>query len=228
MGCLTKQKLSSIATLSILLPLTLLAGFRLTGLLHGPAPSPETIMVEPVRWNMTRPPGTLYYKIVEWIGNSYVGDGLSVSLSIYLTEYFENDPSFAGLDVVGLRVFVNVSFLDGFVESMIVNFTSLDKHAALDLDEARGSDGLWDHIDMVNLEVVQIDDWDRVFGKNAYIKAVSVNQPKDTYLQFRSWWLFRDPNNTNHKLTVTLETILNKGDARPKIQVPIQLEVLSK
>jgi hypothetical protein len=85
-----------------------------------------------------------------------------------------------------------------------------------------------DHTVVVNLEAVEIDDWNWAFGNNAYVKATGASQPKNAYLEFFFWWMFNDPNNADHRLTITLEATLHNGTAYQNRMVPVQLEVLAE
>lgn len=209
-------KLKALCILSIVAPVGILISLRLTGVLREP-PTLETLTVETVSWNMNRPSN--FGHIDEVVNNSYTESVVSINLGVQVFSYYENDAMWAGFDVVMSRVLVNMSVSDGFVDSLIVGFTELDEHAALDIH------GDMDHIEAVNLEVAKIADWDWVFGRNAYIKATSVNQPKNIYLQFLFAWMFKDPNNTTHQLTITLEATLFNGTTYQKVKIPIQMDV---
>jgi len=57
---LSRLKWIFLGFLSIMVPIGLLATFRLTGVLQE-SPKPETITVESVDWNMSRPIGAIGY-----------------------------------------------------------------------------------------------------------------------------------------------------------------------
>jgi hypothetical protein len=210
------SKRASLALLSIIIPVSLLAAFRVTGVLPGP-PNRETVAVEAVSWNMSRLYD--YKRLDELVNNSYITSVVSINLTVHVVNYYENDPVRFGLDNVDSIVLVNMSVREGFVESLFVNFAELDNHAALDIHQDM------DHIDLVNLEVAKIVDWNEAFGRNASFKATSINQPANAYLRFPLGWMFRDHNDTNHQLTITLEATLFNGATYQKIRIPIQMGV---
>lgn len=210
------SKRASLALLSIIIPVSLLAAFRVTGVLPEP-PNRETITVEAVSWNMSRPSD--FKRVEELVNNSYTDSGVSVNLFVHVFEYYENNQGWAGFDVVWSKVLVNISVNDGFVESLIVNFTELDNHAALDIHDDM------DRIEVVNLKIAKIVDWDWVFGRNAYIKVMSTDHPENAYLEFLFAWMFKDPNDTSHELSIALEAILFNGATYQKTKVPIQMEI---
>ncbi len=213
---LSSRELKALFILSIVSPIGILISLRLTGVLIEPS-TPEITSVEVVAWSMNRPLN--YTRIDELANNSYNDRAVSLNLGVHAYEYFENSQGWAGFDVVMSMVLVNISVGDEFVESMIVNFTELDKHAALDIHDDM------DRIEAVNLEVARIVDWDWVFGRDAYIKAISVDHPKNASLEFLFAWMFKDPNDTSHQLSIALEATLFNGATYQKIKVPIQMEV---
>ena len=208
------SKRVSLTLLSIIIPVSLLAAFRVTGVLPGP-PNRETLAVEAVSWNMSRLYD--YKRLDELVNNSYTTSVVSINLTVHVVNYYENDPVEFGLDNVDSMVLINMSVREGFVESLFVNFTELDNHAALDIHQDM------DNIDLVNLEVAEIVDWNGAFGRNTYFKAMSINQPANAYLRFPFGWIFRDHNNANHQLTTTLEATLFNGTTYQKIKIPIQM-----
>jgi hypothetical protein len=86
-----KKKMASLTLLSIMLPISLLATFRLTGVIQEP-PTPQIITVETVSWNMSRPSN---YIILDVLGrNHYSDDIVSVNFSINIVTYHENEEFF--------------------------------------------------------------------------------------------------------------------------------------
>ena len=80
------SKWASLALLSIIVPVSLLATFRLTGVLPEP-PKPETITVETVSWNMSRPSD--FTTVDERVENVYADDVALVRLGIFIGGYYE-------------------------------------------------------------------------------------------------------------------------------------------
>ena len=190
------------------------SAFWLAGVLPEP-PERETIAVEAVSWNMSRPSD--YKPVEELVNNSYTDSGVSANLAVQVFEYYENHQGWAGFDVVWSMVLVNISVNDGFVESLIVDFTELDNDAALDIHDDM------DRIEVVNLEIEKIVDWDWVFGRNAYIKTMSTNHSENAYLEFLFAWMFKDQHNVDHQLAVTLGATIFNGTAYQRIEMPIQM-----
>lgn len=206
----------SFVFLSIVLPLSLLIAFRFTGVLSEPE-TPETVMVDAVEWNISRPSN--YIIINKWVKNSYSDDVAAMSLRVHVTEYLENSPLWDGFDVLWFRIIVTANSTDGFIHSAIVNFVEADEYAAIDINDGR--------IELTNLKVISIMDWDWTLGKGSYIRANAINQPGHVHLRDRVAWMFIDQNSVDHKVNVILELTYFDGVTYQMLIMPIQLKVLS-
>jgi hypothetical protein len=74
---MSRRRWTSLALLSIMIPVGLLATFRLTGVLEEP-PTPEIITTETVKWSMQRPAETIF-EIGETIENSYADNDTQIT-----------------------------------------------------------------------------------------------------------------------------------------------------
>lgn len=206
---------SALTIMAILVPMSLLATFRLTGILESPLPL-QTITKEAVFWSAERPSA-----FVSWyprdISNSYDNDDISIKYVIY-GEYMEGNFGWEGLDCLGLLVKVNASVTKGIVESATVNFSDLDAYATLDILLDYPLDRS-DSTKMVNLKIADLDH--SHFGGDSYIRTESVGQPKDVYLQQTTFWAFADPDGEDHRITATLELVYHTSTARFKIVLPV-------
>ena len=199
--------------------MSLLVAFRLTGVLR--EPTQETITVETVNWNMTRPTDPIHV-VDERVKNLYTDGIVLVGLEARINLYLENSEFWAGFDVIEWSISVNASLAEGSVESLIVSFTGVDEYASLDISEDP------DHFKLVDVKVVDIEDWEWTLGKDSYLKAVSANQPKHIYLQFRTAWMFVDQNDKNHNISIILELTYFTGTINRRVVMPIELGVLSR
>ena len=214
----TFPKWASLALLSVIVPVSLLVTFRLTGVLPEPR-TPETITVETVSWNMSRPADIV--TIDEWVKNSYTENLASIDLSIHVQEYYEDDPDFPawGDDYVKLRVVGDINISDGYVHSLVIRFPKTDSHTTLYIE--RHPEAI--RLDNLKLERIRGSATDK---KEAYLETTSLNQPKNCSLKILSYWVLQDRNNLNHWITVTFEATYYNGTTWKKIEIPIQLGVL--
>jgi hypothetical protein len=202
--------------LSILVPLSLLVTLRLTGVLPEP-PTPETITIDAVGWDTTRP--AFLKRIDEWAENSYSQSAISASLKVHIDFYFENSLSWGGLDGLMFIVYCNVNLSEGYLHSVTVEFTQIDNHAAIDIDAGEELD----HITATSLSVEKIVDF--VLGKTGYLEATGVDRPKEVFLRFPAAWMFTDENNINHTLSATTTLTYFNGTTYQKVKIPIQMEI---
>lgn len=204
--------------MAVVLPVSLLVTFRLTGIL--PELPLETITVDAVGWNMSRPSDL---SLVNETVKNFCADGsASVSLDVLSYTYYENAGFWLGFDVVRAMVSVNASVEEGFIESLAVSFLEVDGHAALDIDQN------YDRIELVNLEVASIRDWSGLyFGGNAFFKAVSIGNRNMPTQNFFSHGCSMIKNDVNRQITLTLVATYYNGIARQEVTIPIQLKVIA-
>jgi hypothetical protein len=193
----------------------LLATFRLTGILQEPL-TPETITVEAVTWNMSRPKFTI--PIGEQVINSYNDSVISAFLNIDIGAYYEDHPLLWGLyDGIDANSIVTINVTRGFVHSIFMKFSQIDENATLEIIEDPHA------IELNNIGLKAIRD-----GRIAYIEAYGMNQPRYCKLGMRCvLWLFLDESRImDHSITISLEVIYFDGTIYRKVILPIILEVL--
>lgn len=210
----SRRKWVSITLLSIIIPVGLLVGFRLTGILQEPL-APEVIEAEQVSWNMTRP--IKHKTISEELTNIYSTKSTLVKLVVALYDYDENSLSlpFEGNDGLTLGLTASVNLSAGFVHSVALRFYVDDGNASLDILEDS------DVIHLYNIEVQKIVDWQPV----SYVETLAVKQPEYCMLETFMSWVFFDENNVDHRITSALEVTYFNGTTYRMTVLPIQLEV---
>lgn len=205
------------ALLSVVLPMSLLATFRLTGVLREPQP-PQTVAVEAVVWNMSRPPDgwRSSSSIDEKVENLYEDELASIVFGIHLSGYTDN----SGLlgDYLFFLLYVASNISEGFISSMAIKFSKVDIYAFLDIK----TDPDW--IKLQNLEIRTVRD--SFETQYPYIDTYIIYQPKYTSLEIYAYWMFLDENSLSHWITATLEVTYFNGTAYQTIIMPIRLEVL--
>jgi hypothetical protein len=217
-----KRKWIAITFVAIILPISLLTTFKLTGIIPEPTVS-EIITVDSVNWNMTRPlnPDGGYCNIGETVENTYVNNEVAVGLCVNAAEYV-HDPSpevgpYFGRDGVGFAVFANFSIPKGFGVSLVVKYLPTDDNATVYVETSDYA------VIQENVSVTDI----RWFGTNeneAYAKAEILNSP--CYLNIDAYWVFDDQNSIDHTLNVTLEATYFNGTTYRRIVLPVTLQIL--
>ena len=210
-----RRKWITTALLSIALPMSLLATFRLAGVLREPEP-PQTITMETTAWNMSRPADNSgYLSIDEKVENSYEDELASIVFGIHFASYTDEEPTLGDHLILSLYVTSNIS--EGFTNSITINFSQVDPYAFLSISMGSG------FIDLQNLEIRTIRS--SYTTNNPYIIADSINQQKHTSLRMLAFWMFLDENIYDHRITATLEIMYFNGATHQKITIPILLEV---
>jgi len=206
--------MKALLVLSIVVPVSLLTTFRLTGVLREP-PTPETITIDEVLWQMERP--SKYTHIEENAENAYTDDAISITASVSIHSYFENglaDP-YWNRDGIAFRVNINTTTLEGSIASIVVKFLPSDVNSTIYINPTFSS--------YYNVILTRIKGIGSSTGVN-YIEAKVSGSPCS--MRLPSYWVFTDQNLENHLLRVNVEvTYFNRTTYR-KIVAPIILEVL--
>lgn len=203
--------------LSIIIPISLLATFRLAGILPEP-PTPETITTDAVSWNMSRPTQTIVIDMS--VNNSYAREAVLVGFCLYIAGYRENFPTlpYGDLDSVDKFVFADVSIKQGYIHSITVRLSRSNDNSFLNIIDDP------DRTKLSNL--TKKETWNNIYSSEVLFEATAVNKPAECSLMFTVSWMFNDQNNENHFVTVTLETIFFDGTIYRKLVIPIQFGVL--
>ncbi len=210
----SKNRVSSMILLSVLVPVSLLAAFRMTGVIPEP-PTPQIITVETVYWNMSRPSSS-ENKVGEWANKSYGDFSEFVGFSIRIEGYGENHQEKG--DYLEFRIFLEAKVNDGFFDTVVTTFSDIDANAFVDI---------MSDPDMIKLQNLSIETIRDSFRTNQpYIEAQSPNRSKQVALAFSVYWMFMDSNNMDHWITVTAEITYFNGAKYQKVVIPTRLGVL--
>jgi len=210
-----RRKWITAALLSVVLPMSLLATFRLTGVLREPQP-PQTITVGTVELKMSRPvDNSGYISIDEKVENSYTNNLASIIFGIHYSSYTDNSPEFG--DLLIFAFYANANISKGFICSIFIQFSLMDAYGFLDFHM---------HPDWIKLQNLEIRTFQQYRTHEPYIDTHIINQPKYASLKMITFWMFVDENDTNHRIIATLEVRYFNGTTYQTITVPIQLLVI--
>lgn len=215
----SSRKWLSVAALAIIIPISLLTTFKLTGIIPQPPTIANTIETETITWNMTRSSADCV-ELLEHVENRYCNT-LSVTLDANVLYYFDNEAGWPawGNDYVKLLILTSANLSNGFIHSLKIGFSKTDSYAFLRIVEDPNS------MELCNLKISQISD-PATSENEAYFEAVNLNQPKNCSLSILTYWVFTDKNNANHWITVTLEVDYFNETKYERVVIPIQLGVL--
>jgi hypothetical protein len=212
-----KRRIGSMMLLSILVPISLLATFRLVGVIPEPYLEPqvsETTTLETTQWEMERPSG-----LVSLHGNarSLYEDNF-VSISVDFFTYVENDDWYGDYVIVW-------AFLTGSVSFIQAKFQPVDSDSILDVNEDVFQNSPAYHGAVANMTLVGIKGVGTA-ASEAYVKAKATDSP--SRLDILAYWLFYDvtKNDEDHELRMTFETTFFNGTANRRIIAPAILRIV--
>lgn len=204
--------------LSIVVPVGLLVGFKLTGLLGEPAKITETITLEPVTREFERPNQDVHLNYS--LESSYSNNEILAKMCLLIGGYHEDDPLLS--DHITIRVKMNLTGADP-------NF-SIENVYLIFRDIYQGSSLYFLRTDVnfqsANLSLVKIVDG--INGENntkASISLAGLNHPNDVYLQWNAIWSLHSLNTQDHELNATYEVTYYNGTAYNKIVQPFNVQI---
>lgn len=214
----TKRKWLSVTLLAVILPMSLLVTFRLTGIMKEP-PTPEVIMGGTVSWNITKQQKSV--TLDEAVENLYQSDDAFVSVTFvvpigsYIVHPSQGRYPYKDSIDFGIEASVNASL--GFIHSVHVNFSRTDRNSSLLIYRDP------DLVETYNLDILRHDLW-ATPSSEGHVMAKAANQTNHAFLRIWADWVFLSKE-ANHSITVTLETTVFNGTSYIRIVMPIQLGV---
>jgi hypothetical protein len=210
--------MKALLALSILVPVSFLAMFRLTGVLKQPA-EVEKITLEPVTLTLTRPTETID-SINKTVQNPWTQEGAFILFGVEVKGYREGsaDEPFCGRDGLVLKVFANASFRQGYISSVSISLNLSNDSSIIVLDINPWS------LQALNASIVGMS-YLGVNETDAYIKANVLDQAFS--IRDQTFWIFLDENNESHELGVKAEFLHINGNVGKVIMIPIILKMLS-
>jgi len=211
-----KRKWTAITLAAVILPISLLTTFKLTGIIPEPV-APETTTVDAVSWNMTQPMGDIT-TIDEDVKSLYY-DEASIEFNVHIHTYFHNWGRYDYNDVVAFRVSAEANTTVGFIYSVTIKFFQLDSNSVLFwyYDNDR-----YDRLENLTLKEKYSSATPQ---REGYVTAFSINQPEHCLLEGEADWVLTYSEDQNYEVSVTLEVIYFNGSSYQKVVMPIQLMV---
>lgn len=218
------HKLLSLALLGIVVPVGLLATFRITGILQGPITISETTTLETVKWEFERP--NLLVNIRDRVENLYNADDVSMVYSILIGHYHEGPFTYDGVDYLSMAVNVTATALNGYIESVYVVYCEDHERSLVALLE---KDNL---IVLGNLSIQNLADafakqWLLKNDTKAFMSLTGVDHPSSVYVYAPTHWILRSPNKQSHQMEIVSEVTYYNGTAYKKVVMSTILRVIA-
>jgi hypothetical protein len=211
------RHLKIIWILFVVVFVVLFAALGLRSVLEKP-PTPEIVVLDAVRWNMTKTQET--HTIGEIVESGYEDDNDTVWVNsvIHVGSYFVDYYSAVGADMLGFFINCSANTNLGYIQSININFSRTDSNS--DVNPINDWDVL---VQAKNLDVWRFDSH-ATSTQECHIMAKTVEQRNFAWLRIYNAWVLRKKE-ASHLITVTLQTTFFDGTDHIKTVMPIQLEV---
>lgn len=221
------RKWLTIALIGIIIPVSLLVTFKLTGILPSLTIA-ETFTADAVNWNMERPNDNFWLR--ENVENSYRSEEVLVRLNIFLDGYSEYWLAYGGRDLINMNVSMTANVHDGWVERAYFVFHASYNQSIVVISSPDKCPGMYSM-----LENLSITDWGYgIFkeerlkeGVNAFIDTVGTANPSRAYFNCPVDWVFKSPNNQTETLEIAVEITYFNGTAYKKAVLPMTLNTVA-
>jgi len=200
--------------LSIIVPVSLLATFKLTGIIKEPL-APETIQLSPVRWEFPRPDGDVH--IGDTPNTSYADAECLMTFITTIGVYMKNNPAYDGNDVLTAKIEINATVMgqNAYIENVYVVVQNDNEKSLIDW--------VFGYISMESLSLKSYS-----YGKTAHISLASINYSKECYFSATLQWSLLTPNSQTHQRELICEITYYNGSAYKKLIQPFDLKLTGK
>lgn len=214
----TSRKWIALSLMAVVLPISLLATLRITGILPEP-PIPETITKETISWEWDRPSDDVALFRNEELRSLYRTDVSSIDIGILHCDYNEQCGAspFNGRDGVSFHVYANASVIQGVIHSLKVIFRPRDSNSFIVVSNSHYA---WPA--KYNTTITSMKLWSDSTSP-AHVKAKATGSPCG--VEILTFWVFKDQELENHQLNVTLKANYYNGTANLEVNLPIQLNM---
>lgn len=200
--------------LSIMVPVSLLTSFKLTGLIAEPQTIAETTTLPPVYWEFPRINGTIGVYINDVLQATHVDDELSATLLLKIGKY---SPQFYGFNEalsMCTNVTLSVTNSKAFIESVRITFYEDFESSAVEWNEPL--------FECSNLHILdKKEGWK--LPEKAFINLSSINRSGNaSFFGVLLWDLF-SPHDYANLMKVTFEITYYNGTVFKKLVQPFQL-----
>jgi hypothetical protein len=208
--------------LSVIIPISLLTSFKLSGILREPLAITETNVLSAEKADFERPYGSALMN--ETLNAFYSQELISADLSICLTNFFSVFSLYGGSDVVNISTNVTTVVAQGFINNINITFLEEYQYSQIWLREPQNWPSIYD--DYENLMFIDYAHTLRQKGLKAFMEFGGTNRPKSVHLSVQGVdWVLRTPKNHAHKLSINMELTYFNGTAYKKVVQPFQIQI---
>ncbi|MEM2117756.1 MAG: hypothetical protein QW386_01900 [Candidatus Bathyarchaeia archaeon] len=220
----------TIFLLSITVPVSLLAAFKLTGLMREPQTKIETIKWKPVEWEFEKPfrstdwPLWFYSPNETCAKNQYVDNFASIVFTVVPWKYSFRWYPDKDSPVLSMSLKLTVDVDDGFVEGARIVFSEDYNLSEVDLFASYLFSPSYFY-EWKNLILKNWGDYHKSLlegNQKAIIEFAGEKQPRKAMLN-AEWinWILQAPENMSQQLEVKAEVTYFNGNSHVKVIIPI-------
>lgn len=218
-----RQRWKPLTLLSIIVPVSLLVSFRLTGILsgpEGPVTIAETITLETVKWELERPYSHIHIR--ESVRGFYEKE-IKLSQEILIYDYHTESWGYGGSDYVVLIINVTAALQAGFVNNVNITFREDYENSEIHFFEVQAWPMFYSHVE--NLSI--IDYAHHLLGSDlkAFMELAGVNQPKSVHFDGIVHWILCNQKNKTRLMEIATELVYYNGTAYTKVVQTFQLKI---
>ncbi|MEM2118128.1 MAG: hypothetical protein QW386_03810 [Candidatus Bathyarchaeia archaeon] len=200
--------------LSIIVPISLLTSFKLTGLIAEPQTITETTTLKPVYWEFPRINGTIDVRINDVLQATHVSDELSAMLHLKITEYSPYHGGFTETLAMFTNVTLSVTNFKAFIESVRITFYEDSEPSAVDWFEQK--------FECSNLHILGVkESWKT--PEKAFVNLSSINRSGNAYFFGVFLWNLFSSRDYTHFMEVNFEITYYNGTVFKRLVQPFQL-----
>lgn len=220
---LNGREMKALFVLSIVVPVSLLATLRLTGILQGPIAIAETIASEAVKLEFERP-SFFDVNIGKKLESLHTSDEASINVSLSVFDYNEA-PNEYGSDFTEMNTNLTANISNGYIQNVYLafheNFTSSQVEFFEISSDPHHQLHKFDNLSIVGYAHTSngsVKGNERLKGdEKAFIRLASINYPSSIYVRSPVRWILRSPNNQMHQMEMISEVTYFNGTVYKKI-----------
>jgi hypothetical protein len=198
----------SLAVLAIIIPISVLTTFKLTGIIPEPQTIMETTEMETVALEFDRP---LKDVKAPPMVNSYVDENVLINVSTLSVEYGEQS-ALNNRDCVETSLWINATAFHGFIYSFEFS-CNVDNVSLV-------TDGYYYYINMYNATVAKHN----AAANRIYYKFRVSNSPAAIRIPL-NWIYLEGDGSVDHQLSLSVSTVHYNGTAYHEVIIPLRIKV---
>lgn len=220
--------------LSVIVPMSFLATFKLTGLMGRVAEISETLTLPSVEWEFEKPsfspdrPLWLSDPNEVLVRNSYLNEGVNITFTVNPNSYQLVNEFYDYSPVIVLNVNVTASVSEGSVEAVRIVFQEANEASKVRLMGVLGPLYVtWGNLTGTNQACLWYREWLLNSTVRAFVEAEGVGHPKGVLFDTMTAWILKVPDNVGQQLQVSAEVTYFDGTKYFRVVLPTVLRLVA-